>query len=143
MILTTMTIDGNFVHRRSEQMGAVAILESAQSVARTIARRVRSARRADTHVSASLPLLVAPIATRARFNQPGADLSVNRHSHTGPTLAELEFPELPDAPSAEGKLVAALLAGSISRDRYRRAMHVLAAREERAHPDFPPPPVTC
>jgi hypothetical protein len=69
-------------------------------------------------------------------------LPVNRQWHAEPTLAELEFPESPQAPSAEGKLVAALLAGSVSPDRYRRAMHVLAARENRAHPDFPLPPVT-
>jgi hypothetical protein len=94
-------------------------------------------------LSASLPVLVAPTATRTRYGQPDAGLPVNWQSHGEPTLPELGFPELPQAPSAEGKLVAALLAGSISPDRYRRAMHLLAAREERAHPDFPLPPVTC
>jgi hypothetical protein len=68
---------------------------------------------------------------------------VNAHPDAAPTLADLEFPEPSEAPSAEGKLVAALLAGSLSPDRYRRAMHVLAARDERLHPDFPVPPFAC
>ena len=42
-----------------------------------------------------------------------------------------------DCLSTEGQLVAAMLAGSISVDRYHRAMQVLAAQEERAHP-MPP-----
>lgn len=45
----------------------------------------------------------------------------------------------PEGISAEGRLVAAMLAGTISVDRYRKAMHVLAARDDRAHP-VPPVP---
>jgi hypothetical protein len=56
------------------------------------------------------------------------------------TLADIEFAVRPvQEPSLEGRMVVALLAGAISPDRYHKAMHVLAARDERAHPLGPVP----
>jgi len=79
--------------------------------------------------------------TVAAIPAVGVDTSVaDAEPHMSFVDLECEVPVAePEGISAEGRLVAAMLAGTISVDRYRRAMHVLACRDERAHP-MPPVP---
>jgi hypothetical protein len=85
------------------------------------------------HTAAPTPAVAAP----ARLvNHPGAGAACT--PDVPPGLADLEFPaRAAEEPSMEGRLVTALLTGAVTAEHYHKAMHVLAARDERSHP-MPP-----
>lgn len=123
-------------------MGVVVFLLVSWLVAGVILNGLRTAHRQRVSAVAGLASRVSAMAAPMRRRSVHvAGSATQEQSDAEPTLADLELPAPPEAPSAEGRLVAALLAGSVSPDRYRRAMHVLAAREDRAHPEFPFPPI--
>ncbi|WP_377882668.1 hypothetical protein [Actinoplanes nipponensis] len=85
-----------------------------------------------------LPLLRRPPAAPRPVAGVGPPARVDPCPRVDPCLGEVQALPPRPAPDPEAVLYARLLAGAVSRERYRAEMAVLAARDQREHPVEPP-----